>query len=51
MNWDFSSYLFGGIGNFKYLSLKSSIFIYIIYVIILLVIMTIYFNRKDIKNV
>ena len=51
LNWNYTNYLFGGIGDFKYLSLKNSIFIYIIYVIILLVIMTYYFNRKDIKNV
>ena len=50
MNWEFSSYLFGGINNFRYLSFKNSFLIYVIYVIILLVIMIINFNRKDIKN-
>ncbi len=51
LNWDFSNYLFGGISNFKYLSLKSSIFIYVIYVIIILIMMLINFNKKDIKNI
>ncbi len=51
LNWDFSDYLFGGLGNYRYLSLKSSIFIYVIYVIIILAIMFVKFNRKDIKNI
>ena len=51
LNWNFNDYLFGGLGSFKYLSLKSSIFIYVIYVIIIIAIMFIKFNRKDIKNV
>ena len=51
LNWDFSNYMYGGVGNFRYLSLKSSIFIYVFYVIILITIMIIYFNRKDIKNI
>ena len=51
LNWELSDYLFGGLGNYRYLSLKSSIFIYVIYVIIILAIMFVKFNRKDIKNI
>ena len=51
MNWNFKDYLFGGLNSFMYLNFKKSVLIYIFYVIIILVSMFIYFNKKDIKNV
>ncbi len=51
LNWNFKDYLFGGISTFKYLDIKKSILIFIIYDIILLGIMFISFKRKNIKNI
>lgn len=51
INWNFKDYLFGGISKFKYINLKKSILIYLIYVIILLGVMFTSFKKKNIKNV
>ena len=50
-NWDFSIYLFGGISNISGVALISSIFIYIVYMLILLGVSIYKFNKKEIKNV
>lgn len=49
-NWDFTTHLFGGTSPFG-LSLTHSIIICLIYLIIMLAITFIVFNKKDIKNV
>ena len=51
MNWSFKDYLFGGLSNFRYITLKKSILIYLIYVIILLGVMAVSFRKKNIKNI
>ena len=51
LNWNFNNYLFGNLGNFEVLNLKKSFFIYLFYVIILLGLVFINFNKKNIKNV
>ena len=51
LNWNFQDYLFGGISTYKYLDLKKSMLIFIIYDIILLGIMFISFKRKNVKNI
>ena len=50
-NWDFSIYLFGGISNISGVTLISSIFIYIVYMIILLALSIYKFKKKEINNV
>ena len=50
-NWDFSIYLFGGISNINGVALISSIFIYIVYMLILLGVSIYKFNKKEINNV
>ena len=50
-NWDFSIYLFGGISNISGVTLISSIFIYIVYMIILLALSIYKLNKKEINNV
>ena len=50
-NWDFSIYLFGGISNISGVTLISSIFIYIVYMVILLGVSIYKFNRKEIHNI
>lgn len=51
LNWNFQDYLFGGMSIYKYLDLKKSMLIFIIYDIILLGIMFVSFKRKNIKNI
>lgn len=51
LNWNFKDYLFGGLSTYKYLDLKNSILIFLIYVIMLLGAMFISFNKKNIKNI
>ena len=51
LNWNFNSYLFGNLGDFQYLNFKKSFFIYLFYVIILLCLTFVNFNKKDIKNI
>ncbi len=50
-NWDFSTYLFGGISNISGVTFFSSIIIYIIYMILLLGLSIYKFNKKEINNV
>lgn len=50
-NWNFTEYLFGGISTFKYINLKLSIIICIIYFIIMTTASFILFNKKEIKNI
>lgn len=51
INWNFKDYLFGEISNYRYINLKKSILIYIIYVIIFIGVMFRSFAKKNIKNV
>ena len=51
LNWNFSQYAFGAIPAFKYINLKFSIFVYLAYFIILLLIAFIVFKKRDIKNI
>ncbi len=49
-NWDFTTYLFGGLPSNKYISLTSSIIVTVITYVVAFVIGFIIFKRKDIKN-
>ena len=51
LNWSFNDYLFGNLGSFEFLTLKKSFLIYSFYGIILLCLMFIIFNKKNIKNI
>ena len=51
LNWNFNNYLFGILPKYQYLNLKNSILIFLIYDIMLLGIIFISFNKKNIKNV
>lgn len=51
MNWNFMEYLFGAKPNYLYADLKSTIIMYIMYVIIILNIIIITFKYKNIKNI
>jgi len=51
LNWDWSKYLYGGIGLYENINIYFSIFICILYMIIMLVPTFIIFNNKDIKNI
>lgn len=50
-NWNFKEYLFGNIPTFKYINLKLSIIVCIIYFILMIISSFIIFKRKDIKNI
>lgn len=50
VNWNFTEYLFGNIPQFKYINLTLSSIVCIIYLIIMITISFILFNKKDIKN-
>lgn len=50
-NWDFSTYLFGQTSEIVGINLGFSIFIYLVYTILLLVITIYKFNKKEINNV
>ncbi len=49
-NWDFSVYLFGQVSAINGVNLRSSLVVYFIYTILLLVISFYYFNKKEINN-
>jgi len=51
LNWDWSVYLFGGISPYKGVTFPFSVIICLIYLIIMLVVTTIVFKKKNIKNV
>ena len=51
LNWNYQKYLFGAIAEYKYLDLKKSLLIFIIYDIILMSIMLISFSKKNIRNI
>lgn len=51
LHWDFSCYLFGGASPYKGVSLPLSITVCIIYLILMLVITNIVFNKRNIKNI
>jgi len=50
-NWNFEQYLFGSIPPFKYINIKYSILICIIYYLIINLISLNIFKNKDIKNI
>lgn len=50
-NWDLSIYLFGGSGLAEGLNMLTSLVISAIYIVIILAITFVVFNKKDIKNV
>ena len=50
LNWNYKDYLFGTISPYKYLNVKKSILIFIIYGIIFMEIMFSSFKKKNIKN-
>ena len=50
LNWNLENYLFGGLSEFKYVSLPFSIIICIIYFIIILIPTFIVFKKTNIKN-
>ncbi len=49
-NWNFQTFLFGGSSPFE-LSLSHSIIVCLIYLVIMIAVSFIWFNKKDIKNV
>lgn len=51
LNWDFDTYLFGGLPVFKYTNLTLSIIVCIAYFLIMIVTSTIVFKHKNIKNI
>lgn len=50
-NWNFTNYLFGKLPEFKYINIKLSIIICILYFVIMISSSFIIFKRKDIKNI
>ena len=50
-NWDLSYYLFGGTPLFKETTLTFSIIICLVYLVVMLVINSIVFKKRDIKNI
>lgn len=50
-NWDLSIYLFGKIPEFEPISLPFSIIICLVYFAVMLVVSSIIFKKKDIKNI
>lgn len=51
LNWDFSVYLFGGTSPYKGVTLPFSIIVCLIYLVLILIITTITFKKRDIKNI
>lgn len=51
INWNFTYYLFGGIGINKYGGIGLSSIVYIIHLILFLIIIFTFFRKKDIKNI
>jgi ABC-2 type transport system permease protein len=49
-NWDLTTYLYGGISPYKYMTFGKAIVVDIITIIALIVASIIFFNKKDIKN-
>ena len=51
LNWNLSSYLFGGIGLYQGLTMPFSITVCIIYLMIMIIASFIIFDKKNIKNI
>lgn len=51
LNWDWSVYLFGGISPYKGVTFPFSVVICIFYWVLMLIITTIIFNKRNIKNI
>lgn len=51
LNWDWSYYLFGGSSPYKGVAFSFSVVISLIYFIVMLLITTIVFKKKNIKNI
>ena len=51
LNWNFMEYLFGSKPAFKYASLQSSIIVYLVYFIVILITTIFIFKKRNIKNV
>ena len=51
LNWNFMEYLFSSKPAFKYASLQSSIIVYLVYFIVILITTIFIFKKRNIKNV
>lgn len=51
LNWDLTPFLFGGSSPYKGITLPFSIMICIIYLLIMLIVTTIVFKKRNIKNI
>lgn len=51
IHWDFTDYLFGGLGKIKNINFKFSLLVYIGYLVVFMVVIFRVFKRKNIKNI